>query len=1067
MKNSGVDIRIWFGAIILASVDGLAFAGPLSTSTQDVHEFNISSTDPTNAIHAFGKQAGIQIVASADDLRNKKFNSISETISTDKALSDLLAGTGLEYRYVSEKAVALVPDEPYDKKAAPRALVAQAATAAAPLAPTASEKAATAPEVPAAENAESSQDLQQVVVTGTRFKRNGYEAPTPLTVIGAAEIQAAAPQNIADYVNNLPQLSGSLTPTNNFKSISSGSTGLNVLNLRNLGTTRTLVLVDGQRWVTSDVDGEVDINNIPQGLVSRVDVVTGGASATYGSDAVAGVVNFILDKNFTGVKGEASGGITGYGDDPNWNISLTAGTPFADNRGHFLIEADVNENQGIMNNPRPWALTGWKDINNPNYTATNGQPRQLVLPNVGMSDAAPGGMIASGPLRGIYFGLGGTPYQFNYGPIVSDPFVQGGDWRVTDNDTYGSLDTSVYRYSIFTRASYDVTDDLNVYVQATHGYTENHGYDAKEYSLGGINVSTSNPFLPAAVANQAQALGLTSLNLGTTYGDLPPFGSRDYRTVNRFVLGANGKFNMFNKPWTWDFYATEGISDVTETVNVSINSNLADAIQAVRGPTGAIVCASTVSNPGNGCIPFDIFGTGVNSPGALNYVEGEGVLNQRFEQTAGAVNVQGEPFSIWAGPVSLALGIEARRESVNGVSTPQDLAQNEFAGNFIPVIGHYEVTEAYVETDVPLAKDAAWAKQLDINAAARATDYSVSGYVTTWKLGLTYTPPVSDIKFRATTSSDIRAPNLADLFTKGATAVFSVIDPMINNANYLNYDDQVGNPNLKPEKARTAEAGFVVQPHFLPGFSGSVDWYYIKINQAIGEPSPQQEVNFCYGGVTSYCSALVRDGPLLDGVPEISLVYQEEFNEAAQKESGIDFDLSYHTDLHSYDNITVRLLATHYMYDIVDAGIPGVAPVNYAGTNAGEGPPSWRYLSTVTYNRDPVSVTLTARGLSAGRYSNSFIECTANCPTSTANNITINDNHIAGAFYLDGNLTYTIGGKGGSETELFFNVQNLLNKNPPIVAQGPGGTTFNMPPYNPIMYDVLGREFRAGVRFKL
>lgn len=201
----------------------------------------------------------------------------------------------------------------------------------------------------AAEAAQAaSTEPEEIVVTGTRIVRDGYEAPTPTTVIGIEALQTAAPANIADYLHEMPIVVGGNTSSNTNSGASSGTGGLNTIGLRNLGQERTLVLLDGARSVQSHLNGGIDINTFPQELVSRVDVVTGGASASYGSDAMSGVVNFVLDKTFTGVKGEVSGGLTSYGDGGNWKVTLTAGTPFAGGRGHFLINGllTLPEGQG-------------------------------------------------------------------------------------------------------------------------------------------------------------------------------------------------------------------------------------------------------------------------------------------------------------------------------------------------------------------------------------------------------------------------------------------------------------------------------------------------------------------------------------------------------------------------------------------------------------------------------------------------------------------------------------------------------------------------------------------------
>ena len=246
--------------------------------------------------------------------------------------------------------------------------------------------------------------VQEVVVTGSRIVRDGYTAPTPVSVVGAAEIKALAPANLADFVNTLPSIAGSTTPASSSPNLSQGLAGVNAINLRNLGVNRTLVLVDGQRSVASSAGGVVDINTIPQGLVERVDIVTGGASAAYGSDAVGGVINFILNKKFEGVKVKAEYGETTYGDGINYKYGLTGGHTFMDGKLHVMGNAEYSRTEGIHDVPRDWNNRGYFNIKNPAYTATNGQPENFVSEGIGPAQLSPGGLITAGPLRGTFFG---------------------------------------------------------------------------------------------------------------------------------------------------------------------------------------------------------------------------------------------------------------------------------------------------------------------------------------------------------------------------------------------------------------------------------------------------------------------------------------------------------------------------------------------------------------------------------------------------------------------------------------------------------------------------------------
>jgi iron complex outermembrane receptor protein len=239
------------------------------------------------------------------------------------------------------------------------------------------------------------QATEQVVVTGTRVQRDGYEAPTPVTVVSSEELEKSGTPNIADYVNTLPVVSGSSAPQTTATQVGAGRQGINSINLHNIGDIRTLTLLDGRRVGGMINTGVVDVSELPQQLVSRVDIVTGGASASYGSDALSGVVNYVLDTKFTGFKSDFSGGETTYGDDRSWQAALTYGAGFANDRGHFLLSGEASKENGVYNpSNRPWTKAGWAYITNPNYTATNGQPLVLREPGVALDTATLGGAIA-------------------------------------------------------------------------------------------------------------------------------------------------------------------------------------------------------------------------------------------------------------------------------------------------------------------------------------------------------------------------------------------------------------------------------------------------------------------------------------------------------------------------------------------------------------------------------------------------------------------------------------------------------------------------------------------------
>ena len=928
---------------------------------------------------------------------------------------------------------------------------------------------------------EAEQSLEEIVITGSRIIREGFEAPTPLSVIDTTTLERAPAANIAEYVNTLPVFAGSQQPNTAQNSISAGNAGINTLNLRGIGGNRTLVLLDGQRSVGSILSGGVDINAFPQQLISRVEVVTGGASAVYGSDAVGGVANFILDKTYTGVKGEVSGGLTSYGDDKNAKVTVAAGFDVGQ-RGHVLLSGEHVYQQGVQKgaNGRAWDDTLTVNMLNPLYGTGAGQstsvPQRLIMDNAGFSNATSGGMITSGPFKGTAFGEGGVPYTFVYGSIIANPFMVGGSAQqsLIERDQIGSLNPGQKRSNIFIRGDYDITDNFNVFVQVSWNGSRSFSQCCPQFQPGNVatgqagNVLKSdNAFLPASIRTAMAAQGVTSFQYGSMNGDMGPFGSNNERNVNRQVIGASGKFGAFNTDWSWDAYFQNGFSrNSVNITNVGNNARFRQAIDAVFDPTnGRIVCRSTLTSPNNGCVPYNVFGRNVNDIAAIRYVRADigSYQYSHLTQNVWAGAVTGEPFSIWAGPVSLALSAEHRTEKVANISdsVSQSILTTGvagwFAGNYLPINGSFNVSEAAAETVIPLAKGESWADAWDLSAAARFTHYSTSGNVVTWKVGTTFTP-IQDIKLRVTRSRDIRAPNLQELFAAGTSSQGEVFDPFTNTTPTVR-GFATGNLNLKPEKADTTGIGIVLQPSFIPGFSASVDWWNINIKDAVASVSTANTVRLCFEGNQQFCPFITR----VNGI--ITQVQTAPVNLAVQKTNGLDIEGSYRFALDDVISGTAGDFAIHgnatmYFENLINDGITAVRDT--AGQNGGGEPPDWRYSLTLSYDLDPISVSLTGRAISKGTYDNSYIVCTSGCPVSTTVATTINNNTIPGRFWMDASISYKFMIGEEVNAEAFLNIRNLGNVDPPKLY-----TIYYLQNTNQQAYDALGRVFRAGVRFKM
>jgi len=909
-------------------------------------------------------------------------------------------------------------------------------------------------------------EVDEIVVTGSRIVRDGYEAPTPVSVISADQIKDAAPANISEYVNTLPALVGNQSPQTSRTSTTAGGVGLNTPQARNLGVSRTLILLNGQRNVGSQPTGQVDVNTFPQQLISRVEVVTGGASAAYGSDALAGVINYVLDTEFTGLKAEVQGGLTTYGDGPTWNAAISGGTTFGNGRGHLLVSGELAKNYGIYGADRDWNKEGWNLITNPLYGTGPGQstsvPERLVTPNSAQTVMTAGGIITNGPLKGIAFGPGGTPYPFPYGTLVRDPWMIGGGWQQNDwSANSGMLDPEEGRQNFFTRASYDLADNVEIYAQFGWANGKAFSTGSRHFSAGDLVINIDNAFMPEEIRQRGIAAGVTRFNLGTRWVDLPYMHSQDVdRTVRRYVVGANGDFDAFGSNWTWDAYYQLGEAHIRKSFYDRWRSAQPLAIDAVRSPTtGAIVCRSTLTNPGNGCVPWNVFGVGVNTKAAADYVAGWSYALEKNQQEVMAASANGEPFDLWAGPVSIAFGAEHRKETVGGIESARNAANDSSLGNSRPTVGSYNVTEGFIETVVPLATDTAWARSLEFNGAVRATDYSTSGYVTTWKTGVTYSP-IDDIRLRVTRSRDIRAPHNVELYASGIFVGSLVNDPFRGGLPTNIQSETSGNPNLKPEKADTTGIGVVFQPTFAPGFSASADYYNINVKDVIGTVGRQEVPDRCFAGETAFCPSLVFVNNIL------TTVRIQPTNFIRQINRGMDFETSYTTELDQvFDGlagtVSLRALATRYIKQIQDTGT-GAGLVNTVGGNVRK----WKYNFTATYSLDPIRVTLMGRGISSGVYDVTNIECTSGCPVSTSVNRTQNINYLPGAFYLDAAFRYEFLQTDNGTAEWFLNIRNLMNKDPAIQANGPAGSASGIA-CNAANYDCLGRVFRAGVRFEM
>jgi len=898
----------------------------------------------------------------------------------------------------------------------------------------------------AAQPAGDAAPASDIVVTGTRVTRNGYDAPTPTTVIGSALIESKAPTTVIDALVTLPAFKNSSTATTAGVG-QAGTGGQSFVNLRGLGANRTLVLLDGQRFVPSTSIATVDIGVLPNALISRVDVVTGGASAAYGSDAVAGVVNFILDNRFKGLKGDVESGVTSYGDNQTFRASLSGGFSFAE-RGHLVVSGEYIRAKGVPINSRPdTEYPAAKLITNPAWTPTNGQVRRLILPYVYTRTAGLGGVVVGGPLAGLEFRPGGTPYQQPAGtyPGTSTYVLPGRNDTEAWDLSFALSALPQKKATGYARASWDLTDGLTLYATSIVAHNKPGPFlssPANTLITGNFVVRQDNAFLPAAVRTRMAALGLPTISVGRYSEDLGASVVSRTNDTYRATVGITGEIGG---GWKLDAYGEYGRNRNLLTIERNvIRSNIALAADAVDEgllrtgvANGNVVCRSTIGDPGNGCVPLNIFGPFAVRPAvfaapASGYIFDTSRAVLRLTQKVGAVSLSGEPFSTWAGPVSVVAGGEYREEAARQTVDARSQASAFALGNPKALRGDINVKEVFGETVVPLAKDATLLRSLDLNGAVRYTDYSTSGSVTTWKVGANW-EPVSGLRLRATRSRDIRAPNILELFSSRVQSTAGVIDPVTNTSPTFQ-TFATGNANLRPEHADTTSAGVVLRPQVVPGLGLSVDYYRIKVQGAISTLSLQDIVNRCFSGNQDLCALITR----VNG--DITQIENPYLNLQSLKTDGLDLELSYRVPIGA-GAVTARFLANRTLSYTVSDGVTAIERIG----DISNAQPKWTGDATLAYQLRGFNASANLNYIGGGKFDTTFV-----LPTD------INDNTIGSRLVTNFQVGLDLG-RPGHRRELFFNIANAFNVRPPAFFLYSGGPN----------YERIGRAFRAGFRFTL
>lgn len=919
--------------------------------------------------------------------------------------------------------------------------------------------------------ANATPSTSDIVVTGSRLARTGDDMPTPVTVVSNEVLKETTPSSIYDGLQKLPQFTPQSGQRGKF-----GATG-SFLDLRGLGPNRNLILFDGHRRPPTTLSGAVDTSTIPEMLVQRVEVVTGGASAVYGSDAVTGVINYIIDKKFTGIKAEVQQGISERGDNANYRLGAAFGTDLFGGRGHLLVSGQHYKSDGIprlseRDNPLSFGgLLGTVRGGGAPGSRTNPLG---VFSYIGSANPGYGGHFNSSALFDKTFDQGGVLRNYIHGTITGTTGYEAGPGDATRADM--TLLAKLKTDQVFGRFDFDVTDSVGFYAQGSYATSETRNTQVPVYTVF-QTLRADNAFLSQAARDTLAAAGNRSFFYSRTNIDTPPLTTR-VRTKNYyFNTGFEGQIGNFD----WDASYSYGRTRFsTQIHNLDIAKYLA-ATDAVFGPGGNIVCRVTITNPGlyPGCTPLNLFnGPQTNTPAGWDYVRNytDSIVTNQMHDLAGTIT--GSPFSTWAGPARIAFSAEWRRESLkttsNDLGAPLDCTglagtscgvglytPKNLQGTLTPVTAAQSVTEAALEAEVPLLKDVAFAEALSINGAVRYTRYQTSGSVVTWKVGGDWNLGAG-LRFRGTLSRDIRAPTLYDLFGPVSLTSAGFTDAHTGIASGTTVRTQ-GNPDLDPEKSTTLTFGAVYRPEWAQNLSIAIDYYRIQINDAISALSGTNPLvsQLCEdsNGTSPYCALIIRPLPFSDrsAANYPTLLLSQPVNVAKLRTWGIDGEINYNFAL-AEGSVSLRGLVS-YQPQLASVQFPGQPEIDQAGSatspvnpnNASS--PKVRVTALVGYRKDGFSIATQTRWRSSVSLNNDprlFFD---------------KPYRVKSAWFTDMTISQSVAATGG-KAEFFLTVENLFDKDPAPYPGSIGAVSVGFESRELNFDDVAGRRFTVGVRAK-
>lgn len=953
--------------------------------------------------------------------------------------------------------------------------------------------------------------LEEVTVTGSRIRRDDFSNPQPTTVLGGDMLENLGIVNLGDAMANLPSNVGNNTPTAN----PGGNffNGSNIANLRGLNPffgSRTLTLVDSRRHVPTNQGDGVDLNFVPSILIDRMEVVTGGASASYGSGAIGGVTNILLDRDLEGGKVQVDYGTTAENDGDDVHYGLAWGTALGD-ASHFVVGYEGQDMDGIDNcaRARDWCARGVGIFTNGGF-ATNGGPNFIVLPgqvaNPVMNDT---GVF---PIAGQTFSdAGGTtlrPFQ------APNAFNQGGESRHIYE--YTTLRSNVDRDTLYATFSHEFGDNFGMFIEGSVGevstYTPQGALDLIFGYLAPDNYYLNRlPTMPALCG----------------VAGLPCFINKDFTSqtdtanetsteLERWAIGFNGGFG--DTSWTWDAYFQSGESDRQQNVLDNRHARAFDfALDAVPSIPGdynsppvcrvtrdgigayAAMAPSFPGDPlagmyalrlvdpriGQGCVPINIFGTGNISDAAFDYSFGRLMENTTVEQDIVEAVASGELFEgFGAGPVRAAFGASWRDESIANIAdtTQPDYQRTDYLIQYgESFAGDVEVFEYFTEVDVPITDS------FGLVGAIRRSEYENTGGlgtgraqgqtfdygITTWKVNATW--DINDMwTLRGSQSRDVRAPNFRELYygqiIPAGPAFGFCTNPWtgeVNQGFFTNTGDACiydlhGGLGLTPEEADTTTLGFIFTPPEW-NLRFAADWYEIEITDAITPANVQLVIDGCFAGAQEYCAQIQGVSNGAGGFSDITQVSPEARNFRGYTSRGVDFTADWVGEF-DFGTLSARVIASRVLEQAIQPSeaTPGLVRdiAGVVGSTNGfladwASAPDWTAQLITTWMRGPWTTSLQGRWVKEGDvYADRFGPDDSNYDPSRPNSIS--DNGLPNYFVwsLNGSYDFTV---AEVQMNLFGTINNLFDKDPPLSGVGVGGTSS-------VFYDTIGRNYRVGVR---